>query len=436
MNDCSTYVRMLLLLHIDVFSWIFKALNLLLIMRNYFIKPFLIFLLIFSFSCSTQTTEKSGESTERIFSFNKGDIIFDAGFEGSYLSRVSQIEENSFEIISLGENYPIDKSPTYAFKIITKKDHKIILNIHFLGSKAPATPKISSDGIHWETVPCDVYGSDLLMNVHGSANDTLWIARHPLFTSRHLNNWIKEISDDSRVHVSTCGKTIENRDIKVLDIYSDDAKDKDIIVFLARQHPTEVPGQFVFNTFIETLLAGDEDQKSFFDKNRIIAFPLVNADAVDHGRWRHNMNGVDLNRHWSDTTSQPEIKQITDYLKQISKEGRIKFAVDFHSRDGENIFIVREHKLLDMMQQWNKLIALQNPPETYKIQTSYNAFSVDNHAAFSSTWFKHHGIFCITHETTHDVDYEKAIASAKIQVKAFIRIMDDWQLPLIDDPNH
>jgi len=392
-------------------------------MRDFTFGIWLILIMASSLACTNQTAEKDSEGVDGIYTFNNGEIIFDASFEGAMCTKVSQIEENAFEIISMGEDYPIDKSPTYAFKIINKKDDKLILNLHFLGSKAPATPKISSDGIHWKTVPCDVYQSDLLMNIHTKANDTLWVARHPLFTSSHLDNWITKLSADSRVHITSCGNTVENRDIKVLDIYSGDSKGKDIIVFLARQHPTEVPGQFVFNTFIETIMTMEKDQNLFFDTNRLIAFPLVNVDAVDHGRWRHNMNGVDLNRHWSDTTSQPEIKQITDYLNQISKKGTIKFAIDFHSRDGENIYIVRDTEILDMMQKWNNLIDLQNPPETYKIQTSYSAFSVDNHADYSSTWFKKHGIYSITHETTHDVNYAKAIASAKIQAEAFIRII-------------
>ncbi len=389
------------------------------------IKIFLSLIIFACLSCSSNPENVRNNFSNKVFSFNNGEIIFNAGFEGAYLSHITQVEENTFEIISIGEDYPIDKSPTYAFKILSKNDQKIILNIHFKGSKAPATPKISSDGIHWETIACDIFQSDLLMNIHLKANDTIWVARHPLYTSKHLNNWVNEISIDKRVHVETCGKTVENKDLKVLDIYSGKAEDKNIIVFLARQHPTEVPGQFVFNTYIETILENFKDESSFFKSNRIIAFPLVNLDAVDHGRWRHNMNGVDLNRHWNDTTTQQEIRHIIDFLSQEPINNKMKFAIDFHSRDGENIYIVRNDDLIPTVKKWNALINKQNPPETYKIVTKYNNFVVGNNRDYSSTWFTKRGIPVLTHETTHDVDYNKAIATAKIAAKAFVELMEE-----------
>jgi len=393
-------------------------------MRRLFIETCLILVVIAFFSCSTRTSDSSQNLSDEIYKFNDGGIIFNADFEGAYLSHISQIETNTFEIISLGEDYPIDKSPTYAFKIITKEASKIILNIHFKGSKAPATPKISRDGVNWETIACDVYQSDLLMNVKTKANDTLWVARHPLYTSTHLNKWIQKISTDSRVHVKTYGKSVEQKDLKVLDIYSGDNKNKDIIIFLARQHPTEVPGQFMLNTYIETILDNYDDHSSFFQKNRIIAFPLVNIDAVDHGRWRHNMNGVDLNRHWTDTTTQPEIKHIIDYIKQESKGRKLKFAIDFHSRDGENIYIVRNTNTVELIEKWNALTNKNNPLETYKIVTRYNAFVVGNSRDYSSTWFEKYNIPSITHETTHDVNYEQAISAAKIAAKTFVKVIE------------
>lgn len=393
-------------------------------MKKSILKIGLVFIVLTFLSCSTKTADNTEFQSSKIYSFNDANIIFDASFEGAYLSHISQINENSFEIISVAEDYPIDKSPTYAFKVITKEAKKIILNIHFKGSKAPATPKISTDGIHWETIACDIYQSDLLMTINTKANDSLWVARHPLYTSTHLNKWIKKIASDSRVHVKTCGKSVEERELKVLDIYTGDVNNKDIIVFLARQHPTEVPGQFVFNTYIETILTNFDDQSLFFQNNRIIAFPMVNVDAVDHGRWRHNMNGVDLNRHWNDTTTQAEVKHIIAYIKQESKESKLKFAIDFHSRDGENIYIVRNNDIMGLIKKWNALINEQNPLETYKIVTKYNNFVVGNNRDYSSLWFTNKGVPIITHETTHDVDNKKAIATAKIAAKAFVKIIE------------
>ena len=51
----------------------------------------------------------------------------------------------------------------------------------------------------------------------------------------------------------------------------------------------------------------------------------------DMGYWRHNANGVDLNRDWT-TFTQPETQAIKNYLEVQVKEGvEIKFAIDFHT---------------------------------------------------------------------------------------------------------
>ena len=41
---------------------------------------------------------------------------------------------------------------------------------------------------------------------------------------------------------------------------------------------------------------------------------MPNPDGVDSGYWRHNSNGVDLNRDWIEFT-QPETKAIKQFLE-------------------------------------------------------------------------------------------------------------------------
>ena len=93
---------------------------------------------------------------------------------------------------------------------------------------------------------------------------------------------------------------------------------KKSIVLIARQHPPEIPGgTFAFNAFFETLMANDELANTFRDTFNIITFPMPNQDGVDLGYWRHNANGVDLNRDWIAFT-QPETKAIKAYLESFS----------------------------------------------------------------------------------------------------------------------
>ena len=104
------------------------------------------------------------------------------------------------------------------------------------------------------------------------------------------------------------------------------------IVLVGRQHPPEVPGGFIgFKFFFENLLSNSKIAKEFRKKYNIYAFPLVNPDGVDLGNWRHNSNGVDLNRDWIDF-SQPETINVKKYILDKVKSGRkIIFALDFHT---------------------------------------------------------------------------------------------------------
>jgi hypothetical protein len=372
--------------------------------------------------CFSQPISNSYKKTQTRFAFNHSKIIFDASIEGGFLSKVSEIEKNKFELISAAEDYPIDKSPTYAFKLITKEAGKLILDIHFLGAMAPLTPKISHDGVNWETIPCQTEGSDLLISISAKANDTVYIARHPLFCSTQMNRWINKIAVDTRVHVKTCGQTVAKRDLKVLDIYQGDAIGKDIIVFMARQHPTEVPGQMAFNTFIETLLANKEYANTFFKNYRIVAFPMMNPDGVDNGHWRNNFKGADLNRHWTDTTSQPETHAAIAYMRNCMKEGKIRFAIDFHAQDGgKSSYLISGDST--MTRGYIRTAQKYKQSIDYNLITSYKSFSTIKSPNYSDTWLSKNGVPTITHETWHDAKYPDVISTAKIGADALVEFM-------------
>jgi predicted deacylase len=77
---------------------------------------------------------------------------------------------------------------------------------------------------------------------------------------------------------------------------------------------------------------------SFRERFNLIAIPFVNPDGVDHGHWRHNANGVDINRDWVDF-NQPEPRAVRNEIERIINEekGHIKFFIDFHSTT-EDVF--------------------------------------------------------------------------------------------------
>jgi hypothetical protein len=103
------------------------------------------------------------------------------------------------------------------------------------------------------------------------------------------------------------------------------------LVILGRQHPPEITGALALFPFVETLLSTSTLSQRYLEEYNVLVIPNINPDGVQAGNWRHNANGLDLNRDWNDF-SQIETSLINNYLQQLVKQGhKIKFAVDFHS---------------------------------------------------------------------------------------------------------
>lgn len=64
---------------------------------------------------------------------------------------------------------------------------------------------------------------------------------------------------------------------------------------MARQHPGEPQGSFVFEGFLSHIT---KPQNSFLLSYKIYLIPMVNPDGVVQGNYRTNLHGKDLNRKW------------------------------------------------------------------------------------------------------------------------------------------
>jgi succinylglutamate desuccinylase len=57
---------------------------------------------------------------------------------------------------------------------------------------------------------------------------------------------------------------------------------------------------------------------------------LVNPDGVALGHWRHNLDGVDLNRDWG-PFSQPETQAVKAFVESHLTRAPLHLMLDFHS---------------------------------------------------------------------------------------------------------
>ena len=233
-----------------------------------------------------------------------------------------------FDIIIQPENTPINPSPWYAFKVEAEQATTVNISITIAGQRPNRyLPKISNDMKNWQLHPHQYQEKRLTLSVNASKK-AQYIAAQEIIDNQYYVDWAQRLQQQSKVTHSILGQSQQGRPLYAIESHS---KSKEWVVILGRLHPPEITGALALFTFVETLLADNALANSFRQHYNLLVIPNVNPDGVAMGNWRHNANGVDLNRDWI-TFKQPETQQVHQYLqKLVAKGDKIKFAVDFHS---------------------------------------------------------------------------------------------------------
>lgn len=256
-------------------------------------------------------------------------ITFDSDFEGGRIDECYQRDDDVYELVTHPENQPINPSPWYAFRVKTDgNDKNITVSINAKDASPRYLPKISEDGENWQEIPFSVADNALQFSIIASKKP-LYISSQPLIVSTHYEKWMNSDLVANRYEKTVIGKSVQGRDIHAL-IHSK-PDNKEWFLIIGRQHPPELTGAFAAMDFINTLSEVNPQTNAFFDRFNILIVPFLNPDGVANGHWRHNVNGIDLNRDWGKFT-QPETKAVGNYIEQtIVPNGNIVFALDFHS---------------------------------------------------------------------------------------------------------
>lgn len=243
-------------------------------------------------------------------------LSIDNEFDGA---RFSDLVSHNDSVISLStkpENEPINSSPWYAFRIISKPGIKIqnlTINIQYPDAhKHRYWPNISQNMKDWARMD----SSNILIAYDTSSvsirlelnKDTTWIAAQPVITSEHVLLWCDSLSRNSNVITGSAGMSLERRSLPFIKL----GQGKKAIIIFSRQHPPEVTGFLALQFFLEEVLNNDLSG-AFLNKHSLLVYPLINPDGVDHGHWRHNAAGVDLNRDWA-FYRQPEVDAIANHI--------------------------------------------------------------------------------------------------------------------------
>lgn len=269
---------------------------------------------------------------KKVFNFQNEGISFSNDFPSARLNQLSKVNDSTFNITIVPENKPINQSPWFAFKVWSKGQKNIYVNLLYPENKHRYQPKISSDGVQWETLNEVKLSEDKNQASFKLAlsKDTLLVAAQEIIASNQSYQWMDQLARKYSLDKKVIGYSIGGKPIIALNSKKSDGKK--IVVILSRQHPPEISGYFAMVQFVETLLGNTRLAEDFIKKYELVIIPMINPDGVDEGNWRHSFAGVDLNRDWIDF-KQPETRAVRDYLltKVKKQDAKVYFALDFHS---------------------------------------------------------------------------------------------------------
>ncbi|WP_299074044.1 M14 family metallopeptidase [uncultured Paraglaciecola sp.] len=265
------------------------------------------------------------------------DVSFKSDFEMAKLDTCSQLSDGAFMLETTPENRPINHSPWYAFKVLAKKPKDLEINLRFDGERPRYLPKISHNGRDWSNIDFDLH--DGVMTFYVKATTTpLWIAGQELFGNQKYSDWLDELGQNKAYQRFQLGKSTQGRPIGAL--LSTQADNKEWLILLGRQHPPEVTGALAMLPFTEMVLSDSPLAQKFRARFNIFMVPNLNPDGVTNGHWRHNVNGIDLNRDWKNF-NQIETRIVRDKLNEIvASGGKMVMGVDFHSTQQDVFYTI------------------------------------------------------------------------------------------------
>jgi murein tripeptide amidase MpaA len=282
------------------------------------VSVFSIVLLVTSVSCNTATASDNCSFAT---------VSFHTEFASGRLNGCEQTGPSSYTLHLKPENLPINPSPWYAFQAIASGTVEQSVSITLVSHHGPARyePKVSIDKQRWTPLAFDKTDNRMQFNLTLS-NTPLYIAGAEIIDNDSYSSWLSQRQHGSVISLgsSTQGRIIEALEHRV-------TNSTDWLILIGRQHPPEITGALGLLHFNNLLWSDDAEMQDFRARYNILLVPNINPDGVHAGNWRHNANGIDLNRDWKNR-SQAETRAVHTKLKAIEAEGgRIRFALDFHS---------------------------------------------------------------------------------------------------------
>jgi len=307
-------------------------------------------------SCSSTQTAPSNNAQ----ACNAGIVKITTDFSTGRMDECTLVTKNEYLITLIPENTPINSSPWYAFKVQAEQARDITITMQVRGDKHRYPPKVSRDGKYWQLQPYQLEEGSLTMEISATA-EPLWIAAQEVVNNKDYIEWGNDLAGEKHISHDILGWSEQERPLFKVE---SKAESNEWLVVLGRQHPPEVTGALALFPFAETLLGNSELAQEFRQRFNILVVPNLNPDGVYMGNWRHNANGVDLNRDWKSFV-QAEVKAVNDYLiKLTDKQQKLMMAVDFHSTHKDIFYTMPSDYGVEnpmLVEQWLTTLDKQYP---------------------------------------------------------------------------
>lgn len=366
---------------------------------------------------------KVPEQTQQQWTFHS--VCFDNNFSGARLNGCEPLGDQDFKVIISPENTPINPSPWFAFKVSADKSETIALHFFYTYDRSHGRPWLSRDGKNWSRVETNIFTLGSPTNLAtlrlAVGKKPVWVAAWDMLGLQEINDWADKICRLPFVKSGTAGVSIENRPLR--EFVVGETTNTNYVFVIGRQHPPEITGSLGLMSFIDTVASDSRLARNFRHQFQVVVVPVVNPDGVEHGHWRSNLGGVDLNRDWKDF-SQPETVALRDFILHYATApgARPELFVDFHST-GTNIFYSVPQETNDAHQNftddWLAALKRDCPNFSFERDDSHNAAE-----ATSKAW-AHAALHVpsITAEFGYSTDRKLVRRAAQIEAEDMMKLL-------------
>jgi hypothetical protein len=353
-------------------------------------------------------------------------FLIDDQFEGGNFHSCTVVSDTGAALLIRPEDEPpINRSPWYAFRVSPKTEAPLDIRLEFEHGYARYWPKLSADGKRWRIASTSeartTDDGDALELTIDADTPSVWISAQELLTNAYYEDWVRELDGNDNADVSLLGHSVLGRPLHV----AQTPRRPEVVYLIGRQHPPEVTGALAMRAFVRTVLGDSELARRFRDRYSVVVVPLINPDGIALGHWRHNVNGVDLNRDWGPFT-QPETQAVARLVAEIDAAGlRPALMLDFHSTRSSLFYtqLAEESSwTIDFAAEWFARFRERRPDFEFR----HDARPRSGQANTKNFFFDRYRIPAFTYEIGDEEDRATILDTSPIFAEEMMRLLLDY----------